>query len=183
MSRIGKMPIKIPAGVDCKLVGEKISIKGPKGEMSRAVSPVVKVDVRDGLVTVTRAADDRTSRAFHGLTRTLINNMIIGVTEGYSKKLSIVGVGFKVDLKGKDLVLQLGFSHPVDIPAPAGIQFEADSKNNVITIKGIDKEKVGQVSANIRKIKPPEPYKGKGILYIGEKIIRKAGKAAASAKG
>lgn len=183
MSRIGKMPIVIPAGVDCKLVGGKINIKGPKGEMSQVISSVVKVEVRDGVVNVTRTSDDRTSRAFHGLTRTLINNMVIGVTQGYSKKLSIVGVGFKVELKGKDLVMQLGFSHPVDVSAPAGIQFEADSKNNVITIKGIDKEKVGQVSANIRKIKPPEPYKGKGILYFGEKIIRKAGKAAASAKG
>ena len=136
-----------------------------------------------GSIELTRSSDERASRAFHGLTRTLINNMVIGVTQGFSKKLSIVGVGFKVDLKGKGLALQLGFSHPVEIPAPPGIEFEADSKNNVITIKGIDKEKVGQVSANIRKLKPPEPYKGKGIMYIGEKIIRKAGKAAASAKG
>lgn len=183
MSRIGKAPVKIPAGVECKLVDGQIKVKGPKGELARVLPSCIKVDIKDGVANVTRSSDDRGNRSFHGLTRTLINNMIIGVTQGFSKKLSIVGVGFKCDLKGKDLSLQLGFSHPVDIPAPPGIQFEADSKNNVITIKGIDKEKVGQVSANIRKIKPPEPYKGKGVMYIDEKIIRKAGKAAASAKG
>lgn len=183
MSRIGKKPVVIPSGVDCKVVGDRITVKGPKGELVRTVPSHIKVAVESGKVNVTRSSDERMSRSFHGLTRTLINNMIIGVSQGYSKKLSIVGVGFKVDMKGKDLLLQLGFSHPVDIPAPPGIQFEADAKNNVITIKGIDKEKVGQVSANIRKIKPPEPYKGKGIMYIGERIIRKAGKAAASAKG
>lgn len=182
MSRIGKAPIKIPAGVECKLVDSQVTIKGPKGELARVLPPNIKVDIQDGVLSVTRSSDERSSRAYHGLARTLINNMIVGVTKGFSKTLSIVGVGFKVDLKGKDLALQLGFSHPVEIPAPPGIKFEADAKNNVITITGIDKEKVGQITANIRKIKPPEPYKGKGIMYMGEKIIRKAGKAAATTK-
>lgn len=182
MSRIGKMPIKVPAGVECKLEGGQIKIKGPKGELKRDLSPRMKIEIADGVISVGRLGEERVARALHGLTRTLINNMVVGVTQGYAKRLSIVGVGFKVDLKGKNLSMQLGFSHPVDFPAPDGIQFEVDSKNNFITVKGIDKEKVGQTTANIRKIKPPEPYKGKGIMYVDEKIIRKAGKAAATAK-
>lgn len=182
MSRIGKLPIKVPAGVDCKLEGSQLKVKGPKGELIRHVPDGVKVEIQPGVVSVNRLSDQRSHRALHGLIRTLVNNMVVGVTEGYAKKLSIVGVGFKVESKGKDLTMQLGFSHPVFFKAPDGIQFEVDSKNNFVTVKGIDKEKVGQTTANIRKIKPPEPYKGKGIMYVGEKIIRKAGKAAATSK-
>ena len=138
----------------------------------------MKIEAEDGEIRVIRPNDERLNRSLHGLTRTLINNMIVGVTEGYSKTLNVVGVGYKVELKGKDLVLQLGFSHPINFPVPEEIEFQVDSKKNSITINGIDKEKVGQTSANIRAFRPPEPYKGKGVMYVNERIRRKAGKAA-----
>lgn len=181
MSRIGRVPIEIPQGVEVKMDGIVARIKGPKGEMLRSLHPNMIVKVDGGKVNVSRPNDERLNKGLHGLTRTLVNNMILGVTKGFAKTLTLIGVGYKVELKGKDLVMQLGFSHPVHYPAPAGIQFEVDSKLNIVVIKGIDKEKVGQVAAEIRGFRPPEPYKGKGVLYQGEKVRRKAGKGAVGA--
>lgn len=180
MSRVGKQPIAVPAGVECKLDGVVIKVKGPKGQLQRDLHPNMKVTIEKDVITVTRPTDGRIDRSLHGLTRTLINNMVVGVTEGFSKTLNIVGVGYKVDLKGKDLNLSLGFSHPVIYPSANGVEFDVDSKKNVIVVKGINKEAVGQAAAEIRKIRPPEPYKGKGVMYANEKIRRKAGKTAAS---
>ena len=182
MSRIGKKPIPIPSGVECKIQGSQVKVKGPKGELQRDCHPSMKIELVDGQVLVTRPSDSRTDRSLHGLTRTLINNMVVGVSEGYMKQLNVVGVGYKVDLKGKNLVMQLGFSHPIEYPSPDGIEFEVNSKANTIKVKGINKEKVGQTSAEIRKFRPPEPYKGKGVMYADERIRRKAGKAAAGTK-
>ena len=180
MSRIGKLPIKVPSGVEVKVSGAKVSVKGPKGQLEREFNPGMKIEVKDGQAVVTRPSDSRTDRALHGLTRALLNNMVVGVSEGFVRQLNLVGVGYKVDLKGKNLQLQLGFSHPVNYPPPQGIEFEVDSKANTIKVKGIDKQKVGQASAEIREFRPPEPYKGKGVMYADERIRRKAGKAAAS---
>jgi large subunit ribosomal protein L6 len=178
MSRVGRKPIAVPAGVDCKLDGVELKVKGPKGQLERKLHPNMQVTIESDLITVTRPTDGRVDRSLHGLTRTLVSNMVIGVTEGFSKTLNIVGVGYKVDLKGKALNLSLGYSHTIDYPAPEGIEFEVDSKKNVIIVKGKDKEVVGQVAAEIRKLRPPEPYKGKGVMYENEKIRRKAGKTA-----
>ena len=178
MSRVGRKPITVPAGVDCKLDGVELKVKGPKGQLERKLHPNMQVTIESDLITVTRPTDGRIDRSLHGLTRTLVSNMVIGVTEGFSKTLNIVGVGYKVDLKGKALNLSLGYSHTIDYPAPEGIEFEVDSKKNVIIVKGKDKEVVGQVAAEIRKLRPPEPYKGKGVMYENEKIRRKAGKTA-----
>ena len=178
MSRVGRKPISVPAGVDCKLDGVELKVKGPKGQLERKIHPNMQVTIESDLITVTRPTDGRIDRSLHGLTRTLVSNMVIGVTEGFSKTLNIVGVGYKVDLKGKALNLSLGYSHTIDYPAPEGIEFEVDSKKNVIVVKGKDKEVVGQVAAEIRKLRPPEPYKGKGVMYENEKIRRKAGKTA-----
>ena len=178
MSRVGRKPITVPAGVDCKLDGVELKVKGPKGQLERKLHPNMQVTIEGNLITVTRPTDGRIDRSLHGLTRTLVSNMVIGVTEGFSKTLNIVGVGYKVDLKGKALNLSLGYSHTIDYPAPEGIEFEVDSKKNVIIVKGKDKEVVGQVAAEIRKLRPPEPYKGKGVMYENEKIRRKAGKTA-----
>ena len=158
--------------------GSLCQVKGPKGELKRELHPNMTVEQEDGKVLVKRPSDARQDRALHGLTRALVNNMVVGVSEGFSKQLNIVGVGYKVDLKGKSLNLSLGFSHPVDFPPPEGIEFEVDPKANTIKVRGIDKEKVGQTSAEIRKLRPPEPYKGKGVMYSDERIRRKAGKAA-----
>jgi large subunit ribosomal protein L6 len=179
MSRIGKQPITVPSGVELKINGTSVAVKGPKGNLQRDLHPNMKIELQDGAVTVTRPTDGRLDRSLHGLTRTLINNMVIGVTDGYSKQLNIVGVGYKVALKGKNLVLNLGHSHPIDYPAPAGVEFEVDQKKNTIVIKGANKESVGQAAAEIRSFRPPEPYKGKGVMYSTERIRRKAGKAAA----
>ena len=181
MSRVGKKPISIPAGVECKLDGVLLTVKGPKGQLHRGLHPNMQVAIESDLISVTRPTDGRVDRSLHGLTRTLISNMVIGVSEGFSKTLNIVGVGYKVDLKGKVLNLNLGHSHSIDYPPPEGIEFEVDNKKNVIVVKGVNKQVVGQVSAEIRMLRPPEPYKGKGIMYAGEKIRRKAGKTAASA--
>jgi large subunit ribosomal protein L6 len=178
MSRVGRKPISVPAGVDCKLDGVELKVKGPKGQLERKLHPNMQVTIESDLITVTRPTDGRIDRSLHGLTRTLVSNMVIGVTEGFAKTLNIVGVGYKVDLKGKSLNLSLGYSHTIDYPAPEGIEFEVDSKKNVIIVKGKDKELVGQVAAEIRKLRPPEPYKGKGVMYENEKIRRKAGKTA-----
>ena len=178
MSRVGRKPITVPAGVDCKLDGVELKVKGPKGQLERKLHPNMQVTIESDLITVTRPTDGRVDRSLHGLTRTLVSNMVIGVTKGFSKTLNIVGVGYKVDLKGKALNLSLGYSHTIDYSAPEGIEFEVDSKKNVIVVKGKDKEVVGQVAAEIRKLRPPEPYKGKGVMYENEKIRRKAGKTA-----
>ena len=176
MSRIGKLPIPIPSGVEVDVSGQDVSVKGPKGTLSRSFSERVSVAVEDGSCVVTRQDDQRESKAMHGLTRALMNNMITGVSDGYSKTLTIVGVGYRAAAQGKGLELQVGFSHPVSIEAPEGIEFEVPDQTTIV-VKGIDKELVGQVAANIRKVRPPEPYKGKGIRYQNEYVRRKAGKA------
>lgn len=177
MSRIGKKPIEIPAGVEVKVTGQHISVKGPKGELSLEVRPEVKVEVKDGKILVTIQNDE--ARAFWGLTRALIANMVQGSVKSFEKKLEIVGVGNKAAMEGQTLVLSVGFSHPVKMPAPQGITFSVDK--NIITVSGSDKGLVGQTAAQIRKVRPPEPYKGKGIRYSGEQIKLKEGKRAATA--
>ena len=178
MSRIGKLPISVPAGVEVNINGSEVSVKGPKGELTQTFSSLLSIEKgEDGAITVSRPNDEREARSMHGLTRTLINNMIIGVTEGYSKTLELVGVGYRATLKGKNLELSLGFSHPVFVEAPEGITFECPDQTKIV-ISGIDKQKVGQTAADIRKYRKPEPYKGKGIRYQGEHIRRKEGKAA-----
>ena len=178
MSRIGKTPIEVPSGVDVTISGATVEVKGPKGTLSIDVAEPISVSKDENTVNVAREGDDRQARALHGLTRALVNNMVIGVSEGYRKELELVGVGYRAQAKGKDaLELQLGFSHPVSVKAPEGIEFEVPTQNQINVI-GIDKQVVGQVAADIRALKKPEPYKGKGIRYVGEQIIRKAGKAA-----
>ena len=178
MSRIGKLPITVPAGVEVKLTGQDIEVKGPKGSLSLTVSePITVAKNEAGEIEVTRPDDERESRSLHGLTRTLVNNMVIGVTEGYEKKLEIVGVGYRVISKGPtQLEFNLGFSHPVIVDAPAGVTFAVE-KPTAFSVQGIDKQVVGEVAANIRKLRKPEPYKGKGVRYAGEHVRRKVGKA------
>ena len=176
MSRIGTQPIAIPAGVEVNIDGAHVSVKGPKGTLEYTITAPIIAAIEDGHVVVSRPDDERLSRSLHGLTRTLIANMIEGVTNGYSKQLEITGTGYRVVAKGKDLEFALGFSHPVSVVAPEGIEFTVDSQTK-FTVKGIDKQLVGETAARIRKIKKPEPYKGKGIHYVGEVIRRKAGKA------
>jgi len=183
MSRIGKLPVTVPSGVECKSEGALFKVKGPKGQLEWALHPNMKIEVQGGEIRVVRPTESRLDRSLHGLTRTLVSNMVTGVTTGFSKQLNMVGVGYRVELKGKNLLLNLGFSHPVEYPAPKGIEFEVDSKKNTIIVKGIDKQKVGQAAAEIRSFRPPEPYKGKGVMYSTERIRRKAGKAAAGSKG
>lgn len=179
MSRIGKMPVAIPSGVEVAIDGNTVTVKGGKGELTRTFSDIMSIKVEDGNVIVERSDDSREAKSLHGLTRTLIHNMIVGVSEGYTKKLELVGVGYRAALKGTDLELQLGYSHPVVVPAPENIAFEVPSQTEII-VKGISKEQVGQVAANIRAWRKPEPYKGKGIRYEGEYVRRKLGKAAKS---
>lgn len=183
MSRIGKKPIKVPSGVDCKSEGEIFRVKGPKGQLQRVLHPNMTIELEGEEIRVVRPSEGRLDRSLHGLTRTLISNMVTGVTAGFSKQLNIVGVGYKVELKGKNLLLNLGFSHSIDYPAIEGIEFEVDPKKNTIIVKGMDKEKVGQAAAEIRSFRPPEPYKGKGVMYSTERILRKAGKAGVGSKG
>lgn len=176
MSRIGRLPIDIPAGVDVKVDGSAVTVKGPKGELSLNVASPIEVKIEENQVIVSRPDDERASRSLHGLTRTLIANDIIGVTQGYSKGLEIVGTGYRVAQKGNSVEFALGFSHPVTVEAPEGITFTVEG-NNKLTVAGISKQAVGETAANIRKIKKPEPYKGKGIRYAGEVVRRKAGKS------
>ena len=176
MSRIGRLPIVIPTGVDVKVDGPAVTVKGPKGELSLTVASPIEVKLEENQVLVTRPDDERTSRSLHGLTRTLIANQILGVTEGYSKGLEIVGTGYRVAQRGSSVEFALGFSHPVVVEPPVGITLTVEG-NNKITVAGIDKQAVGETAANIRKIKKPEPYKGKGIRYAGEVVRRKAGKS------
>jgi len=177
MSRIGKEPVSIPAGVDVRLDGRTLTVTGPRGTLTQDVHPDITVTVDDGHVVVTRPDDEREHRALHGLFRSLIANMVVGVTDGYTRRLEIVGVGYRAAATGNGLTLQLGYSHSIDFPAPEGITFEVPAPTR-ITITGSDKQQVGQVAANIRKLRKPEPYKGKGIRYEGELIRRKSGKAA-----
>ncbi len=176
MSRIGRLPIAIPAGVEVKLADGTVTVKGPKGELSQTVPAPIEVRVEGNEVLVTRPNDERESRSLHGLTRTLINNNIIGVTEGYSKTLEIVGTGYRVVAKGKDLEFSLGYSHTIVVRAPEGISFAVENANR-FSVNGISKQQVGELAAQIRKLRKPEPYKGKGVMYAGEHIRRKAGKA------
>lgn len=177
MSRIGRMPVPVPMGVQVDVQGNSVRVKGPKGELVRKFPEAVSIALYDGQVVVSRRSDERTVRALHGMARALINNMIVGVSAGFSKTLQIEGVGYRAEKKGKDIVLSLGYSHPVPISPPQGIEFAVDDKAKTITILGYDKEQVGQLAADIRKLRPPEPYKGKGLRYQGEHVRRKAGKA------
>ncbi|KGM14548.1 50S ribosomal protein L6 [Cellulomonas bogoriensis] len=176
MSRIGKVPVPVPTGVDITIDDALVTVKGPKGTLSHSVPGPISVAHEDGTIVVTRADDERASRSLHGLTRTLIANLVTGVTDGYTKKLEIVGTGYRVTAKGTDLEFALGFSHPVVVSAPEGITFQVESPTK-FSVSGIDKQQVGEVAANIRKIRKPEPYKGKGVRYAGEQVRRKAGKA------
>ncbi|MFT0846498.1 50S ribosomal protein L6 [Actinomycetaceae bacterium L2_0104] len=176
MSRIGKLPVTIPAGVDVTVDGRKVSVKGPKGSLAHEVPELISVKVEDGSIEVNRADDSRDARSLHGLSRTLINNMVVGVTQGYSKDMEIVGTGYRVVAKGSDLEFSLGYSHTILVKAPEGITFNVATQTK-FTVNGIDKQLVGETAANIRKLRKPEPYKGKGVRYADEQVRRKAGKA------
>ncbi len=178
MSRIGRAPITVPAGVDVKIEGSNVRVKGPKGELSLVVDPRMSVKLDGGILTVERPSDDKEMRSIHGLTRTLIHNMVVGVTEEFSKTLEINGVGYRAAKEGKNLVMNLGFSHQVIMPDTDDVYTEVPNPNQVI-VKGVDKQKVGQFAADVRAKRPPEPYKGKGIKYVDEYIIRKEGKTGA----
>jgi len=175
MSRIGKNPIAIPSGVTVSIDGQNVTVKGPKGELTHTVTEPIAVAQEDGSIVVTRPNDERRSRALHGLNRSLVNNLVIGVTQGYTNKMEIFGVGYRVQAKGKDLEFALGYSHPVPIEAPEGITFAVETPTK-FSVSGIDKQKVGEISAVIRRLRRPDPYKGKGIRYEGEQIRRKVGK-------
>lgn len=176
MSRIGRLPITVPAGVDVQVDGSAVTVKGPKGELQLQVASPIEVAIDGDQIVVTRPDDERASRSLHGLTRTLIANNIVGVTQGYQKSLEVVGTGYRVAAKGQALEFALGYSHPITVEPPAGITFQVEGQNKV-TVLGIDKQAVGEVAANIRKLRLPEPYKGKGVRYAGEQIRRKAGKS------
>jgi large subunit ribosomal protein L6 len=176
MSRIGRTPVVIPAGVDVTISGRQVTVKGPRGELNMEVAAPIEVSKTDGVITVTRPSDEGDIRALHGLSRSLIANMVTGVTEGFSKTLEIVGVGYRVQARGRDLEFALGFSHPVMVAAPDGITLRVESPTRFV-VEGIDKQQVGEVAANMRKLRKPDPYKGKGVRYQGEQIRRKVGKA------
>ena len=176
MSRIGRKPIPLPKGVTVTVEGPEVTVKGTKGTLTFRVLPNIAVAVEDNQVLVTRANDDKSVRAAHGMTRAILNNMVVGVHEGFVKQLEIIGVGYRAQMQGKNLVLALGFSHPVEVIPPEGIEFASEAPTK-ISVKGIDRQKVGQMAAIIRGYRPPEPYKGKGIRYVGEYVIRKAGKS------
>jgi large subunit ribosomal protein L6 len=176
MSRIGRLPVVVPSGVDVRINGRQVHVTGPKGELSLEVTAPIEVHQNDGVISVTRPSDEGEIRALHGLSRSLIANMVTGVTEGYRKTMEIVGVGYRVQARGRDLEFALGFSHPVPVPAPEGITFRVESPTRFV-VEGIDKQQVGEVAANIRKLRKPDPYKGKGVRYQGEQIRRKVGKA------
>jgi large subunit ribosomal protein L6 len=177
MSRIGRMPIPIPRGVTVDIHKNSVRVKGPKGEISRDFDPDMQINLEDNQIVIQRPTDHRRHRALHGLTRALLNNMVVGVSQGFTRQLQIEGVGYRAELQGKNLVLNVGYSHPVVIEPPADISFEVERGNRVLSVSGIDKELVGEMAARIRRVRPPEPYKGKGIRYAGEYVRRKAGKA------
>jgi large subunit ribosomal protein L6 len=176
MSRIGRLPVSIPSGVDVTLDGQAVRVKGPKGELSLSVPAPITVEQGDGALEVKRPNDEREARSLHGLTRSLLNNMVLGVTEGYEKKMEIHGTGYRVAAKGSDLEFSLGYSHPILVKAEDGISFAVENPTR-FSVQGIDKQRVGEVAANIRKLRKPDPYKGKGVRYAGEQIRRKVGKA------
>ncbi|MBT9256327.1 50S ribosomal protein L6 [Phycicoccus sp. MAQZ13P-2] len=176
MSRIGRLPVTVPSGVDVTVSGQHVTVKGPKGELSHTVAEPITVEQADGVLEVKRPDDERASRSLHGLTRSLINNMVLGVTEGYEKKLEIHGTGYRVLAKGSNLEFALGYSHSITVEPPAGITFAVENQTR-FSVQGIDKQLVGEVAANIRKLRKPDPYKGKGVRYAGEHIRRKVGKA------
>lgn len=177
MSRIGRLPVVLPQGVEVQIDGSMVHVKGPKGEMQQSFPPSMQISINEGVLEVARATDGRTDRSLHGMTRALINNMVVGVSTGFERILEVNGVGYRAEIQGNNLVLYVGYSHPVVVEPPQGISFETDMKTRQIKIKGYDKQMVGQVAADIRKVRPPEPYQGKGIKYLEEKIRRKAGKA------
>lgn len=177
MSRVGRMPVNIPEGVNIEIKGSHVRVKGPKGELEHTFPGSMKIALNEGVIEVNRPSDERTHRALHGMTRSLINNMVVGVSSGFEKVLEINGVGYRAELDGENLVLNVGYSHPVVVEPPQGISFDVDMKVRQIKVQGYDKQVVGQVAADIRKVRPPEPYQGKGIKYINERIRRKAGKA------
>jgi large subunit ribosomal protein L6 len=182
VSRIGRLPVAVPSGVQINVQGSDVHVKGPKGELKRTFSPLVAIALENGQVVVTRKSDNAEERALHGTTRALIANMIHGVSSGFTVVLAVEGVGYRAEMNGRDLALHVGYSHPVKVEPPAGITFETDPKTRQIKVSGFDREVVGQVAAEIREVRPPEPYHGKGIRYVGEKIRRKAGKAGKGAK-
>jgi large subunit ribosomal protein L6 len=182
VSRVGRMPVAIPAGVNVEINGTSVGVKGPKGELKRSFSPMIGIKMENGEIIVTRNSDRPSERALHGTTRAVLANMIHGVSTGFERVLEIDGVGYRAEMNGKNLVLYMGYSHPVLVEPPAGISYDVDPKTRQIFVRGFDKEQVGQVAANIRNVRPPEPYHGKGLHYLGEKIRRKAGKAGKAAK-
>lgn len=177
MSRIGRMPIPVPEGVAVSIQGNRVAVRGPKGELSRSFDRDMSIALSDNQVIVTRPSDSKRHKAMHGLTRALLANMVIGVSEGFRKTLEVVGVGYRAEMRGETLVLSVGYSHPVQIEPPLGITFSVEKGYRSFTVEGIDKELVGEVAARIRAVRKPEPYKGKGIVYLGERVRRKAGKA------
>ena len=177
MSRVGRMPVVIPAGVQVEIKGSHVHVKGPKGELSRLFSPDIAISMEGNQIVIKRASEISEIRSLHGTTRAVINNMINGVSTGFERVLEIEGVGYRAELNGKNLVLHMGYSHPVEMEAPAGISFDVDQKTRQIFVRGYDKEKVGQIAADIRKVRPSEPYHGKGLHYLGERIRRKPGKS------
>ncbi len=176
MSRIGRMPIALPKGVEVKIEGSQVSVKGPKGNLERTFPAEMQITMEDGRLLVNRPSDEQRLRALHGMTRALLNNMVVGVSSGFTRVLEVNGVGYRAEMAGKDLMLYVGYSHPVKMEPPAGIAFEVDARTRQIKVSGYDRELVGQIAANLRSVRPPEPYKGKGIKYMEEKIRRKAGK-------
>ena len=182
MSRVGRMPVAVPGGVQINIEGSHVKVKGPKGELQRTFSPLIGIAMENGQIAITRKSDNPAERALHGTTRAVLANMIHGVSSGFTTVLEVDGVGYRPELSGKNLMLYVGYSHPVEFPPPAGISFEVDQKARQIKVLGFDKEVVGQTAADIRKVRPPEPYHGKGIHYAGERIRRKAGKAGKGAK-
>jgi large subunit ribosomal protein L6 len=177
VSRIGRLPVEVPQGVDVVIKGSHVRVKGPKGQIEHTFPAAMKITLKDDVVTIERPSDTRSHRALHGMTRALINNMVTGVSKGFEKVLEVNGVGYRAELSGKKLVINVGYSHPVEVEPPDGITFDVETRTRLIKVQGYDKALVGQVAADIRKIRPPEPYKGKGIKYIDERIRRKAGKA------
>jgi large subunit ribosomal protein L6 len=177
VSRVGRQPIPVSEKVQVDIEGNQVSVKGPKGELCRDFHPEMKIELRDGQLVVNRPTDQRHHRALHGLTRALLNNMVIGVTNGFQKELEIQGVGYRAEMKGDSLVMHLGYSHPIEVEPPPGIVFSFEPRSKIITVEGIDKEVVGQIAADLRKLRRPEPYKGKGVRYRNEYVRRKAGKA------
>ena len=182
MSRVGRMPVVIPAGVQIELNGSSVKVKGPKGELKRTFSPLVGIAMKNGQIDITRNSDLPAERALHGTTRAVLANMVHGVSAGFERVLEIEGVGYRAEMNGKNLVLYMGYSHPVEMEPPTGISYDVDQKARLVFVRGFDKELVGQIAANVRNVRPPEPYHGKGLHYQGERIRRKAGKAGKAAK-